>query len=201
MNIPMDIINETNEFLDKTLHLLHIYKFLGPFLGILLPFIEAFLPFLPLFIFVMANSVAFGLLPGFIYSWIGATLGSVTVFLLLRKFKHLSLIQKLVNNHKVQKITEWVAERGFGPLFVLLCFPFSPSSIINIVAAISRISFQQFFLAVLFGKAVMIFSIAYVGISMVEFAQRPLRTFIVIILISLFWFAGKQLERKWLTKM
>lgn len=201
MDQSIDAIAEMNDFFDKVLDLLHTYKLLGPVFGILLPYIEAFLPFLPLFVFVMANSMAFGLLQGFIYSWIGATLGSLTVFLILRRFKHIHFIQKIVQHEKVQKVTGWVAERGFGPLFILLCFPFSPSSIINIVAAISRISLQQFFLAVVFGKAVMIFSIAYVGISIAQFAQKPLRTVIVIILISLFWFAGKQLERKWLAKM
>src|SRR5690625_3101171 len=155
------MIENFQDFYERILHLLHTYPIWGPIIGIMLTFIEAFLPFLPLFVFVLANSFAFGLLAGFAYSWIGASLGSLAVFLIIRKFKHIRIIQRLINHKRVTYITEWIAKRGFGPLFILLCFPFSPSSIINIVAALSRITTQQFFLAVLFGKAVMIFSIAY----------------------------------------
>ena len=53
--------------------------------GILLPFIEAFLPFLPLIVLVMGNSATYGLWWGFLLSWIGVCLGSVTVFWIVRK--------------------------------------------------------------------------------------------------------------------
>jgi len=43
----------------------------------------------------------------------------------------------------------------------------------------------------------MIFSIAYVGISVIQFAQKPVRTIIVTVLIASFWFIGKQLEKRW----
>src|SRR5690625_5181943 len=82
----MEAIKEANDILEDVLELLDKYEKLGPLPGILLPFIEAFLPFLPLFVFVMANSAAYGLFKGFIYSWFGAAAGSIAVFFLIRKF-------------------------------------------------------------------------------------------------------------------
>ena len=185
---------ELDEFI---LQLLDQYQGLGPLPGILLPFIEAFLPFLPLIVFVLTNAAAYGLLKGFFYSWIGACTGAIVVFFLVRRIAKIPWVErKILGNKQVSRVTSWVERHGFGPLFVLLCFPFSPSAIINVVAAFSKVSSQQFILAVLLGKTVMIFSIAYVGSSLMEFAKNPLKTIVVIIGIGLFWFIGKYLEAR-----
>lgn len=191
-----EALEEASEFFDTVIELLENYEALGPLPGILLPFIEAFLPFLPLFVFVMANSVAYGLFKGFLYSWIGSSAGSILVFLLIRKFGNKKIMLKIKQNKQVQQITSWVERHGFGPMFILLCFPFSPSSVINIVAGLSNVSKQQFVLAVLLGKSVMIFSIAYIGSSIMEFAKNPVKTVVVTICILVFWTFGKFLEKK-----
>lgn len=197
----MSLENEGNDLLnhelfERVFDLLDKYEQLGPLPGIFLPFIEAFMPFLPLFVFVIANSLAYGLFKGFIYSWIGSVLGSITVFLIIRYIGNRQFFIKTRNNKTVLKVTNWVEEHGFGPLFILLCFPFSPSSVINVVAGISRVNKLQFFLAVILGKSIMIFSIAYVGSSIVEFAKSPIRTISILISIVLFWAFGKYLETK-----
>ena len=189
-----------NEFLEFVQELLNDYEKLGPLPGILLPFIEAFLPFLPLFVFVLANSAAYGLLEGFLYSWIGASLGSLAVFLIIRKLGNKKIFIKIREHKQVRRVTTWVEERGFGLLFILLCFPFSPSSVINIVAGLSRVNVNQFILSVLLGKAVMIFSIAYVGSSLLEFAKNPVKSIVVSVCVVLFWVFGKQLEKRLLNK-
>lgn len=194
------MMEEANEILEQVNELLDTYENLGPLPGILLPYIEAFFPFLPLFAFVMANSAAYGLLKGFFYSWLGSSLGSISVFYIIRKFGDRKLLMKIKNNRQVTQVTSWVERHGFGPLFLLLCFPFSPSSLINVVAGLSNVSKQQFILAVLFGKSVMIFSIAYIGTSILEFAKNPLKTIIVTICISIFWILGKYLEKKFLNR-
>ncbi|QKY68531.1 TVP38/TMEM64 family protein [Lentibacillus sp. CBA3610] len=183
------------------LELLNEYESLGPLPGILLPFIEAFLPFLPLIVFVFANAAAYGLWEGFILSWIGACVGAVLVFLLIRKLGDKRIFKAIRRNKQVSRVTKWVERHGFGPLFLLMCFPFSPSSVINVVAGLSKISIQQFILAVLMGKSVMIFSIAFVGSSIFEFAQNPVRTIVVGVCIVLFWLFGKYIERRLQRKM
>jgi len=194
------LIQNGEEAFDYVIELLEKYESLGPLPGLLLPFIEAFLPFLPLFVFVMANSAAYGLLKGFIYSWLGASLGAICVFLTVRKLSSWKYIATFKKHKQVEKVTKWVEERGFGLLFILLCFPFSPSAIINIVAAFSNISFRRFTLAVFLGKSVMIFSLAYVGVSFFEFTKHPIKTSIIVGCIILFWFLGKWIERLFFKK-
>lgn len=177
------------------MELLGEYESLGPIPGFVLTFIESFLPFLPLIAFVIANAAAYGLLKGFLVSWSATSIGSIIVFLIFRKLRNKRWVRKISENKQVKKVTVWVENHGFGPLFLLLCFPFSPSSIINIVAALSNISVHQFILAVLLGKTVMVFSIAYIGSSIMEFAQNPFRTIIVGVCIILFWIIGKYFEK------
>jgi len=182
------------------LEILEEYEQLGPIPGIALPFLEAFLPFLPLIVFVLANGGAYGLFKGFLYSWIGSSFGMIVVFLIIRKYEDKRIFQRLKADRRVKKITSWVERNGFGPLFILLCFPFSPSALINLVAGLSRVRIQQFILAVLLGKTVMIFSVTYIGSSIVEFAKHPLKTVIIIGCISCFWLFGTYLEKKLLRR-
>lgn len=195
----VDKLEDANDYLDYVVDLLDTYEKLGPLPGILLPFSEAFLPFLPLFVFVLANGAAYGLFKGFLYSWIGSSIGSICVFLLIRHLGNKKFLQKIKKNRQVIRVMDFVERRGFGLLFILLCFPFSPSSIINVVAGLSNVRKQTFIIAVLLGKAVMVFSIAYIGSSIVEFAKHPVKTIIVVICITIFWIFGKYLEQK-LTK-
>ncbi|MFB1050049.1 TVP38/TMEM64 family protein [Paraliobacillus sp. JSM ZJ581] len=179
--------------------LLKTYESFGPLPGLLLPFIEAFLPFLPLVVFVLTNAAAYGLWKGFLLSWAGASIGAIAVFSLIRKLGNKRFFLWIRRNKQVERVTNWLERHGFGPLFILMCFPFSPSAIINTVAGLSKVNIYQFGLAVLLGKTVMIFSIAYVGSSIASFAQNPVKTIVVGISISLFWILGKIIE-KWLRK-
>ncbi|WP_047982480.1 TVP38/TMEM64 family protein [Ornithinibacillus contaminans] len=186
-----------NDELDQyIMELLQDYESLGPLPGILLPFIEAFLPFLPLVVFVLGNAAAYGLLEGFLLSWAGSSLGAVLVFLIVRNLGDKKVFVIIRKNNQVRKVTGWLERHGFGPLFLLMCFPFSPSAVINVVAGLSNINTYQFILAAILGKSVMIFSIAYVGSSIVSFAQNPTRTIVVGICIVLFWAIGKFVEKK-----
>lgn len=191
-------LQEGTDYLDYVQEMLEKYENLGPLPGLFLPYMEAFLPFLPLFVFVLANGAAYGLLKGFLYSWIGASLGSISVFLVVRKMERTRFVQKLKGNRHVKRVMKVVEERGFGLLFILLCFPFSPSAIINVVAGLSNIKLKPFILAVFLGKAVMIFSIAYIGSSIVEFYRNPVKTIIIIVCISVFWLLGKFIEKRFI---
>jgi uncharacterized membrane protein YdjX (TVP38/TMEM64 family) len=191
----MDFETLTNWFtLENVMDLIQKYRSFGPVPGILLPMMEAFFPFLPLFLFVMANASAFGLWLGFLFSWVGAVAGSLLVFVIVRKYGQRRMFRFLKNHSKVSKLMAWLERHGFGPLFLLLCFPFTPSALINIVAGLSNIKKYQYLIAVMAGKMVMIFTISFIGHDVVSLIKKPLRTVIVVIVIFILWLAGKWLE-------
>jgi uncharacterized membrane protein YdjX (TVP38/TMEM64 family) len=172
------------------------YRALGPLIGILLPFIEAFLPFLPFFAFVFANASAYGLWLGFLLSWTGTVAGSYCVFLLVRKYGRARFMKFMMRHEKVKKLIHWVERNGFGPLFLLICFPFTPSSLVNVVAGLSNIRKQYYLLTLIAGKFVVVFMISYVGYDVRALFTEPLRTAIVLVVIVLLYVIGKKFEKR-----
>ena len=198
--MDFDVIREWFT-LENMSELIQLYRALGPIPGILLPLLEAFLPFLPLFVFVTANATAFGLWWGFFFSWIGAVTGAYLVFTVVRKYGQGRFFRFLQKHKQVQRLMNWVDNHGFSPLFLMLCFPFTPSAIVNIVAGLSRISFWKYGLAVIGGKMVMIFTISFIGYDIPALIQQPIRTVIVFIIIFVLWFIGKRIEHNLDQKM
>ncbi|ARA97594.1 MULTISPECIES: TVP38/TMEM64 family protein [Geobacillus] len=182
--------------LDYVLSLLEHYRSFGVFPGIAATLLESFFPILPMVVFVMANAAAFGLWKGFFISWLGASLGSLIVFWLTRRIGRQRFFHFVRRHQKVRRFMHWIERHGFGPLFLLYCFPFTPSALINIVAGLSGISRQQFVLAVLLGKMVMIFMISFIGYDIVALVRQPLRTAGIALVVLLLWYAGKRVEAR-----
>lgn len=180
--------------IENVIELIERYRSFGPLPGIFLPLLEAFFPFLPLFLFVMANANAFGLGWGFLFSWAGSSTGALIVFLLVRRYGDSRPFRFLHSRKQVQSLMGWVERHGFGPLFLLLCFPFTPSAIVNIVAGLSRINIYQYMLAVIGGKAVMIFIMSFIGYDIVALIKQPIRTALVLVAIGILWYVGKIIE-------
>jgi len=182
--------------LDHVLSLLEHYRSFGVLPGIAATLLESFFPILPMVVFVMANAAAFGLWKGFFISWLGASLGSLIVFWLTRRIGQQRFFRFVRRHQKVRRFMHWIERRGFGPLFLLYCFPFTPSALVNIVAGLSGISRQQFVLAVLLGKMVMIFTISFIGYDIVALVRQPLRTVGIAGVVLLLWYAGKRVEAR-----
>lgn len=182
--------------LDTLNELMQSYRALGPVIGILLPMLEAFLPFLPLVVFIVANVNAYGLVLGFILSWAGSVLGAYLVFLVVRKYGRIRILGFLTRHQRIRKLIHWVEKNGFGPLFLLLCFPFTPSAIVNVVAGLSDIRKSTYLSAVTLGKLIMIFVISFIGADIRALITQPVRTAIVIAIIAILWIVGKYFEKR-----
>lgn len=187
--------------LEQLMEVFETYRSFGPFFAILLPLLEAFFPFLPLVVFIVANVNSFGLWMGFLLSWIGACSGAIIVFIIMRKLGKWKWIQRIKEKKGMRRLLTWIERRGFSPLFLILCFPFTPSAAINVVAGLSRISFWQFILAVLAGKLVMIFMVSFIGQDLRALITQPTRAAIAGVVIFLLWLVGKQVEKRLNTTM
>ncbi|QFF98222.1 TVP38/TMEM64 family protein [Psychrobacillus glaciei] len=172
------------------------YRALGPLIGLLLPFLEAFLPFLPLVVFIIANVNAYGILLGFLLSWIGSAAGAYMVFLVIRKYGRARALGFITRHERIQKLILWVERNGFGPLFLLICFPFTPSALINIVAGLSNIKKKTYLWTVTLGKLIMILVVSFIGSDIKALVTQPIRTIIVALIIVILWFVGKSVEKR-----
>ncbi|MCE4955757.1 TVP38/TMEM64 family protein [Macrococcoides caseolyticum] len=176
-------------------HYFETFESLGIVIAFLLPFIEAFLPILPIAVFAVVNVNTYGLLLGFLITWIGAVSGGYVVFLLVRKYGQHRFLSHLNRHPHTLKFIRRVDEKGVVPLFILLCFPFTPSSVINVVAGLSAVRVHHYLFAVLCGKAVMLFMLSFIGNDIYSFVREPKKSIIVAIVLFVLWLIGKWLEK------
>jgi uncharacterized membrane protein YdjX (TVP38/TMEM64 family) len=179
----------------------HEYQLIGMLIGFLLTYLEAFLPILPLAAFVVANASAYGLWFGFLLSWAGSVAGAYTVFWLVRKFGKRKVFRFITERKAVKKLIRWVEYHGFTPLFVLLCFPFTPTSIVNVVAGLSQLKKKHYFFTIMSAKIIQLFVISWIGSDLRALITQPSRTIIVLLLIAALWGGGKYVEKRMHQKM
>ncbi|MEK8130648.1 TVP38/TMEM64 family protein [Paenibacillus filicis] len=174
------------------------YEALGPLPGILAPFIEAFLPMLPLVAILVANVNAYGLGEGTLLSWIGVVGGASCVFAIVRTFGGRLrgwLERKLP---RTGKLIHWLEAHGFTSVFLLACFPFTPSTVVTLVSAMSRMPFHTFFTATALGKGVMIFLVSLAGSDLAGLLRQPWKIIVIVAAFGLMWLLGKKVESKYM---
>ncbi|MDF2536229.1 MAG: hypothetical protein K0R18_2391 [Bacillales bacterium] len=183
----------TVEFLHQ---IIHQYETLGVLFGLLLPFIDSFLGFLPLWVIVGVNVSCFGFWPGFIVSYIGSVLGTTSLFLLLRKLGRNKVTNFLYRPNKKHPVLNWIDHSGFGPVFILFCFPFTPSFFTNIFAAVSKIRTTPYLIGIALGKFIMIFIVSVIGHDIQSLLKHPVKSIYVLLVIGVLWYAGKLVEKR-----
>jgi len=172
----------------------------GIIAGICLPIIESFFPFIPLVIFVTINILIFGFFRGYLYSYLGNIIGSLLLFLLIRFIRKKKFSKSVEKDTKFYNIQRKLKENDFSFLFILFCFPFTPSFLVTGIAAISNFKFNHFLISLVLGKLVMIFSLSYIGYNIASFFETPGKSILLIIIIIAVNFIGKYFLRKYSEK-
>lgn len=180
-------------------HKLESYSAFGPLPGIIAPFLESLLPFLPLLLLIAVNANIYGLGLGILYSWVGVCCGCILVFWLARRLGgHFRgwLQRKFPAS---ARFFNWIEKRGFTPIFLLACFPFSPSVLINIAAGLTTVPMRVFVTAILMGKGVMITTVSLLSFDIASIADAPWRIVIAAGALLVMWLLGKRLELRFQT--
>lgn len=175
--------------------LIQFVKAGGPLIGIVLPVIEAFIPILPLVLFVTINVNVFGVVLGYLYSWIGNCLGSFLLFFILKKIGGKKIEEK-IKQSKYSEALNKIKSRNSSILFLLYCFPFTPSFLISGASALANMSIKDFLVSLLPGKFIMLISLALIGMNIGAFFERPLRSVLFLIIIMLINYAIKYIVER-----
>lgn len=180
--------------------LFNSFEQLGFLVGFLLIFVESFLPFLPLVVIVILNLNAYGIIIGFLTSYAGTVLGSFLVFIIVRNLFR-APAQKYIEKHeKLKKMLKFIDDKGFSFLFVLLALPFTPSSVVNVVVALTNIRRDVYLYILLASKFIMILTMSLIGYDVTSFFDSPVKlvislVFLVVLYLLSKWYQ-KYLERK-----
>ena len=163
--------------------------------GFIMLYLRAIVPVLPLTLYVVLLIHAYGLFPGIIISWLGIVSGTFTVFLICKKFVNTIRMKKLKSRKSVQRLISFIDRQGLIPLFVLLCFPFTPNTLINIIASSSHIKIKYYFFVLVISKLISITILGVMGKEIFTIFTNPLRALIMIVLLVVLWFISKKVEK------
>ena len=163
--------------------------------GFIMLYLRAIVPVLPLTLYVVLLIHAYGLFPGIIISWLGIVSGTFTVFVICKKFVNTIRMKKLKSRKSVQRLISFIDRQGLIPLFVLLCFPFTPNTLINIIASLSHIKIKYYFFVLVISKLISITILGVMGKEIFTIFTNPLRALIMIVLLVVLWFISKKVEK------
>ncbi|MFC4598328.1 TVP38/TMEM64 family protein [Cohnella hongkongensis] len=194
MSVVSELLSNLNE--DGLTDLLERYRAFGPLPGIALTFLKSFVPPLPTILIVGVNAAVYGLWAGFLYSWIGIVSGCLVTFLVARYAAGHSYFMRFARKPNVKKSLTWIRRNAFSYVFLLSLFPVGPFVVINIAAAIAQMRLRSFFIAILFGKAIMVLSVSIIGHDFMRFVERPVELVYVVLFVGGSLWLSKRIERR-----
>lgn len=173
----------------------HSFRILGPLAPILLAATESLIPALPLIAIVTLNVAAHGIILGFLYSWVGACIGSTLVFLFFRKIAKKLFLKLVKRYNKVRKARDWV--NGVNPkaLFLIAIVPFTPSSFLNFAFGISDFDEKKYLCIMVTAKAIMILLLSLFGQSLVQALENPVFIIIALVLAMVLYIISKKVSK------
>lgn len=167
----------------------------GIFSGFFLVLIESFIPVLPLFVIVVLNINSFGFIVGVLISYAATVSGSYLLFMAVRKLFRKRAQQYIRKRRPLRKWLDFLNRNSFVFLFIMLALPFTPTSLMNILAAIADIKRAAYLYILLGAKAFMILSMALVGYDVTAFFTSPVRLVFSAILLVVLYFVSKRYQR------
>ena len=76
-----------------------------------------------------------------------------------------------------------------------MCFPFTPSAFVNIVASLSHIRAHVYLTVLFASKLVMIGLIGWLGNDITTLFTNPTRLILIMIVFVIVWFIGRKIEK------
>ena len=183
------------EYIQALQNLVQDYWVLSLCVGFFSTFIESFIPMLPLVALITANAALFGMLKGFLISWLGSVMGTICLFLIIYKIGENSKILDKIKSDKIQKAILWIEKRGFKLLFIAYACPFLPACVITIASGISKRHKTTFISAVLSGKFIMFLVISYIGQDIYGFITSPVKIIGFCAVVFIAWKLGNKLNK------
>lgn len=173
---------------------LEVFKDFGPAAPILLTCIESLIPALPLVVIVTFNVTAHGAVLGFLYSWIGTSIGCTIVFLFFRRIVKKHLKNWIERKPTFQKALNWVGNISGQALFVIAMMPFTPSVFVNLAFGLSDFDELRFLKILICAKSLMMILLAFFGNSVAQAFDDPKYLIVAGIILFVLWWMSKKVR-------
>ncbi|MDT2740615.1 TVP38/TMEM64 family protein [Enterococcus canintestini] len=141
----------------------------GPILFIMFQALQVIVPILPGGLSLSVGVLAFGSTLGFLYNYLGITIGSIASFCLIRRFGK-RLLQNIVSEKNYKKIMHYLEnKKNFTYFFIFaILFPIAPDDLLCMVAALTKMRLRTFSLIIILCKPFSIFAYGYVLTALLQ---------------------------------
>ncbi len=160
----------------------------APVFASLLIVFESILPILPLFVFITINFVSFGIIWGFIISWICTVLGCILAYFLVKKYFRTLIIKKIHNINLLTKCMNYIENMSITNIMLILAIPFTPAFMMNIAAGLVNMNFKKFVISIFFSKIFLVYFWGFVGTSLLDSLKNPSSLVTVFIMLVVAYF-------------
>ncbi|WP_057913927.1 TVP38/TMEM64 family protein [Peribacillus muralis] len=145
-----------------------------------LMFVQNSFTIIPLILLLTINVAIFGFLYGYLWSWLTSVAASGLIFYAARNW-----FQELLSKKLGKKWEDNVEEHGFMYVFTGRIFPLIPTSLINLAAGVSSVTFKDFLLATALGNLIYFFFLSLIpyGLLTVEMNQYSLAALALLFLL------------------
>lgn len=164
--VALMFLGYRNHIFDSTENFEQFIKGLGmwgPIAFISIQAVQIVLPVLPAPVCCLAGVVSYGPWIGFLYNYIGITIGSCLAFGISRKYGFL-LARSIVSEATFEKYTKWLehGEKKFHKLFAIaIVLPVAPDDFLCYLAGLTKMSFKKFLVIILLGKPFSLLSYSF----------------------------------------
>ncbi len=146
--VKMNLLTSPEVLVDR----IKKYGIIGPIIFLLLQIVQVVFPVIPGGASCLVGPLAFGPIEGFIYNYLGLTLGSIVSYMLSRNFG-LPLIKKLFKEDTINKYLKYIRTKKFEAIFFWgILLPGAPDDLLCYIAGISNLTFRKFLIIILVGK-------------------------------------------------
>ncbi|MDE5413707.1 TVP38/TMEM64 family protein [Alkalihalobacterium chitinilyticum] len=154
---------------------------------------------IPLLLLITFNMVLFGFFYGVIWSWLTSVVAAVIIFLVARYIFQDRLVEKLNTDLK-----DKIEANGLLYVFIGRVFPFVPTSLVNIVSAVSSIHLKHFLAATACGNLIYFFLLGLLPMSLIKLGLNyytiGLLLLVIIVVFNIYTFLIKKKKSTWSIK-
>jgi len=172
-----------------------LFRQFGYIPGFVLIYFRAIIPILPLTLYVILIMHTYGSIVGIIICWLGIVSGTFTMFLIFKRLVNTKKMKQFKTKRSVQRLISFIDRQGLIPLFILLCFPFTPNTLINVVASLSHIKTKYYFIVLTLSKLISITVLGIMGREVTTIFTNPIRAIVTILFFIILWFISKRVEK------
>jgi len=155
--------------------------------------VHSFLPF-PAEIITLANGMVFGPYWGTAISWVGAMLGAISTFGLVRLLGR-PFVYRMLSQHQLRRLSEWSSTRGGMALLIGRLIPVIAFNLLNYGAALTDISWWTYIWATGLGILPLTILLNVFGASMLTMKAWNWLWLLLGALAILAWVLARQRSR------